>query len=131
MFDKLIAGLEFTMEKLVKPEDSAARYDSGLVEVFSTPAMIALMEGTCYRCVMPFLPNGYTTVGTEVNIKHLKATPIGMKAKCEAKLEKVEGKRLDFQVKAFDEEGLIGVGTHVRFIIDEKKFSEKLYGLKQ
>ena len=131
MFDKVMTGLEFTMEKLVKPEDSAARYDSGLVEVFSTPAMIALMEGTCYRCVMPFLPEGYITVGTEVNIRHLKATPIAMKAKCEAKLEKVDGKRLEFHVNAWDEEGLIGEGKHVRFIIDEKKFIEKLYASKQ
>jgi fluoroacetyl-CoA thioesterase len=126
-FEKIIAGLEFTMEKLVKPEDSAARYDSGLVEVFSTPAMIALMEGTCYRCVMHVLPAGYSTVGVEVNIRHLKATPIGMTSRCEARLEKVDGKRLEFSVKAWDEKGLIGEGRHVRYIIDEKKFTEKLY----
>jgi len=131
LFEKVNAGLEFTMEKIVRPEDSAARYDSGLVEVFSTPAMIALMEGTCYRCVMSVLPEGFTTVGVEVNIRHLKATPIGMSAKCEALLENVEGKRLEFSVKAWDEDGLIGEGRHVRFIIDEKKFTEKLYGAKK
>jgi fluoroacetyl-CoA thioesterase len=127
-FEKIQAGLTFEMEKIVQPEDSASRYDSGLVEVFATPAMIALMEGTCYRCVMSFLPEGFSTVGAEVNIRHLKATPIGMKVKCVAVLAGVEGKRLDFDVKAWDEHGQIGEGKHVRFIIDEKRFIEKLTG---
>jgi len=126
MFEKVKEGLTFTMEKIVKLEDSASRYDSGLVEVFSTPAMIALMEGTCYRSVMPFLPQGFSTVGFEVNIRHLKATPIGMSVRCNAVLESIEGKRILFNVEAFDEDGKIGEGTHIRYIIDEKKFIEKL-----
>jgi fluoroacetyl-CoA thioesterase len=125
-FDKIVAGIKYTMNKQVMPEDSASRYDSGLVEVFSTPAMIALMEGTCYRSVMPFLPKGFSTVGFELNIRHLKATPIGMKVRCNAVLESIEGKRILFNVEAFDEDGKIGEGTHVRYIIDEQKFIEKL-----
>lgn len=127
-FEKIKTGLTHTMEKTVLPEDSASRYDSGLVEVFSTPAMIALMEGTCYRCVLPFLPEGFSTVGVEVNIRHIKATPIGMKVRCEAILKEVKEKRLEFEVKAWDEQGLIGDGKHVRYIIDEKKFLEKIKG---
>lgn len=125
-FDKIQPGLTFEMEKTVLPEDSASRYDSGLVEVFSTPAMIALMEGTCYRCVVPFLPDGFSTVGTEVNIRHLKATPIGMKVKCMAVLAGVDGKLLEFDVQAADEDGLIGEGKHIRYIIDEQKFISRL-----
>ncbi len=125
-FEKIQPGLEFKTEKTVMPGDSAAHYDSGLVEVFSTPAMIAFMEGTSYRCVMPFLPEGFSTVGFEVCIRHLKATPIGMNVRCEAKLDKVEGKKLEFEVKAWDQKGLIGEGRHIRYIIDEAKFTAKL-----
>jgi len=124
-FENIQPGLTFEMEKVTLPEDSAARYDSGLVDVFSTPAMIALMEGTCYRCVMSFLPLGFSTVGTLVNVQHLKATPISMNVKCRAVLESVEGKRLVFDVKAWDEKGLIGEGKHSRYIIDEQQFIKK------
>lgn len=120
-------GISYEMEKIALPEDSAARYDSGLVDVFSTPAMVALMEGTSYRCVMQFLPEGYSTVGTEVNVRHLKATPIGMKVRCVSSLSIADGKRLVFEVKAWDEKGLIGEGTHERYIIDLKKFISRLH----
>ncbi len=119
-------GIKFEMEKQTLAEDSASRYDSGLVDVFSTPAMVALMEGTSYRCVMPFLPEGYSTVGTEVNVRHLKATPIGMKVRCKSILKILDGKRLVFEVNAWDEKGLIGEGTHERYIIDLKKFISRL-----
>ena len=126
MFDNIRNGIFHVTEKKTTSEDSAIRYGSGLVDVFSTPAMIAFMEGTCYKLVESYLPEQYLSVGFEVNVRHLKATPIGMKVKCKAILEKIEGKRLDFIVEAFDEEGQIGEGKHVRYIIDKAKFIEKI-----
>jgi len=126
--DKIKSGISFEMEKIVQAEDSAIRYDSGLVDVFATPAMVALMEGTSYRCVMDLLSEGYSTVGTEINIRHLKATPLGMKVRCKSLLTLSDGKRLVFEVKAWDENGLIGEGTHERFIVDTQKFLARLKG---
>lgn len=88
--------------------------------------MIALMESTALQTVAEYLPEGYNTVGTHVNIKHLKATPVGMKVYCEAELLEVDGNKLKFQVEAFDEEGKIGTGEHKRFIIDEQRFMKQI-----
>lgn len=119
-------GLQYTAIQKVMKKDTAAEHGSGLVEVFATPAMIALMENAALKTVLPHLPKGYNTVGFAVNIKHLKPTPIGMEVKCTATLTNVEGKKLSFEVEAFDQEGKIGEGTHVRYIIDNKKFMENL-----
>jgi len=122
----LTIGIIGNKEIIVKTEDTAARYGSGLIEVFATPAMIGLMESTAQLSVQPILPEGFITLGTEVNIKHLKATPIGMKVKCESKLIAFEGKKLIFEVNAWDEKGEIGSGTHTRYVVDAQKFMEKL-----
>jgi predicted thioesterase len=119
-------GLTYTAIQKVMEKDTAAAYGSGLVEVFATPAMIALMENAALKAVLPDLPKGYNTVGFAVNIKHLKPTPVGMEVKCDATVTKVEGKKLTFQLEAYDEEGKIGEGTHVRYIIDSKKFMDNL-----
>jgi len=119
-------GIKLQEEKIVLPTDSARAFGSGLVDVFATPAMIALMEHTSLTLVMPFLEKGQNTVGTHVDVKHLKATPLGRKVWCEATLIEVEGRHLVFKVEAFDEKGLIGTGTHSRYIIDEERFLASL-----
>ena len=84
--------------------------------------MIAMMEKTCLRSVLPFLPEGFGTVGTKVDIVHTKATPIGMQVYCDSTLTEVDRRRLVFEVVARDEQGEIGRGKHERFIIDVNKF---------
>lgn len=113
-------------ELVVEYDNTAAKYGSGLVEVFATPAMVALMEKTCLRSVLSYLPEGYGTVGVKVDVVHSKATPIGMRVTCESKLVEVDRRRLVFELVARDEKGEIGKGRHERFIIDTKKFMEKL-----
>jgi predicted thioesterase len=87
--------------------------------------MIALMENTAFESVAPYLEQGSGTVGTALNVKHVSATPVGMKVTCETELIKVDGRALTFSVKAYDEAGLIGEGEHERFIIYEEKFQAK------
>jgi predicted thioesterase len=113
-------------ELIVSSENTASKYGSGLIDVFATPAMIALMEQTAQLSIQPFLPEGKITLGIEVNIKHLKATPIGVLVKCNSKLIEIDGKTLLFEVFAYDETGLIGKGTHTRYIVNANKFIEKL-----
>ncbi|MFO7978373.1 MAG: thioesterase family protein, partial [Bacteroidales bacterium] len=115
MEKKLEAGLQGRQQKIVTTSDTAVAYGSGLVEVFATPAMIALMENTAHQSVQPYLPEGALTVGFEVNIRHLKATGIGDTVWAESILEAAEGKKLQFSVRAFDSSGEIGNGTHVRY----------------
>ena len=119
-------GIKGRREQTVTPEMSAARVGSGLVEVFATPMMISLIEQTCNESILPYLEEGQGTVGTLVNVAHTSATPIGMRVWCESELVEVDRRRLVFKVKAFDECGPIGEGTHERFIIDTAKFMEKI-----
>jgi fluoroacetyl-CoA thioesterase len=125
MHEDLKPGLTYTIKKKVTHHDTAAFYGSGLHEVFSTPAMIALMEGTSLKAVEKCLENGEGTVGTEVNVKHLKSTPVGMEVTCTSVLIKVDDRRLTFSVEAFNDTEKIGEGTHERFIIDDNRFREK------
>ncbi len=118
-------GIKGLLEQVVTPEMSAARIGSGLVEVFATPMMVALVERTCNESVLPYLDEGQGTVGTLVNVSHIAATPIGMRVWCESELVEVDRRRLVFAVKAYDECGLIGEGTHERFVIDTERFQQK------
>lgn len=120
-------GIRGHLEQVVTPEMSAARIGSGLVDVLATPMMIALIEKTCNECVLPYLDEGQGTVGTLVNVSHSAATPIGMRVWCDSELVEVDRRRLVFSVKAYDECGPIGEGTHERFIIDTAKFTEKVF----
>ena len=122
----LKTGISFTSNQKVSYADTAAKYGSGLVEVFATPAMIALMENASLKTVLPYLGDEHNTVGFEVNVKHLKPTPVGMKVECTATLIEIDGKKLVFKLVANDEEGKIGEGTHTRYIINAKKFMDKL-----
>ena len=118
-------GIERIEKITVEVKDLATVLGSGSVNVFSTPSMIALMEHTSMRLVQPYLPEGDTTVGIEVSVKHLRATPQGMKVSCRSKLVDVDGKKLSFEVRASDENGPIGEGTHVRYIVNLDRFVRK------
>lgn len=125
--DKLLCvGISNELTQEVAYEDTAASYESGLVEVFATPAMIKLMEKTCMLSVAEYLPEGQTTVGTIVNIKHVKATLKGKRVNCISNLTEIDRRRLVFEVEARDENGVIGLGVHERFIIDMDKFMKEL-----
>ena len=119
-------GIKGRLEETVTAEMSAARVGSGLVDVFATPMMIALVEKTCNESVLPHLDEGQGTVGTLVNVTHSAATPVGMRVWCDSELVEVDRRRLVFSVKAYDECGLIGEGRHERFVIDSAKFQAKI-----
>lgn len=118
-------GITGHQETIVTVENTAKTMKSGTLDVFATPAMIALMEQTAYESVAGELEEGYGTVGTMLNVKHVSATPLGMKVTCESTLTKIDGRALTFEVKAFDERGLIGEGTHERFLVQNEKFQGK------
>ena len=115
----------------VTEEKTAQAMGSGTLPVFATPAMIALMENTASKSVEAKLDEGAGTVGTLINVKHVAATPVGMDVTCEKKLVEVDRKRLVFEVKAYDAAGVIGEGTHERFIIDNEKFLGKAEAKRQ
>lgn len=127
----LSIGIKGKEELIVSEELSAKSMGSGTLDVFATPAMIALMERTAWESVASELEAGQGTVGTMMNVKHVSATPLGMKVTCETELMGINGRALTFSVKAFDEAGLIGEGTHERFIVDCEKFQTKANGKLQ
>ena len=115
-------GMRGRAVAVVTEEDTAQAQGSGLVPVFSTPRMIALMEQAAVNAVQSFLLPGRTTVGTRLDVTHDAATPLGMRVWAEAELIAAEGRRLTFSVTAYDEAGKIGGGTHERFVIQTDKF---------
>lgn len=121
----LTVGISNEITREVTNETTAAVLGSGTLEVYATPAMVALMEETCMKSVQGEMEEGCGTVGTGLTIHHVSATPVGMKVRCASKLVEVDGRKLVFDVQAFDEAGLIGQGTHERFIIENDKFFQK------
>lgn len=110
---------------VVSEHNTAVKYGSGSVDVFGTPAMIALMEEAAINAVDSKLPQGHATVGTQLDIKHISATPIGLNVTARAELKEIEGRKLTFRVEAFDEIEKIGEGNHQRFIIELERFRER------
>ncbi len=121
----LKAGITGKQEVIADESNSARAMGSGTLDVFATPAMIALMEKTAWTSVAGELEDGCGTVGISLNVAHSAPTPLGMKVTCESELTAVDGRKLTFNVKAYDEKGVIGEGTHERFIIQNEKFQKK------
>ncbi len=118
-------GIKGTGEVVVTKELTAKVMGSGELEVYATPAMIALMEQTAYKSVAAELEEGCGSVGTLMNVEHVSASPVGMKITCSTELTEVDGRKLFFSVEAYDEKGLIGKGTHERFIVQNEKFQNR------
>jgi len=121
----------FNAKMIVEPKHTAQEYGSGLLAVFATPAMIAFIENTAHEALTRFLDTNQTSVGTEINVKHLKATLIGKEVHCCVKIMTVDAKKIEFSAEVFENNILIGSGTHIRYIVDSKKFMEKLNSLPQ
>ncbi len=124
---ELQLGLKAKFEIIVSPNDTARQYGSGSLDVFASPALVALMEKTAMKAIENNLQKGQNSVGTEINIKHIKASPLGEAVLCIAELIEIEDSRLNFRVEAFDTKGMIAHGHHQRFLINEKLFMEKIY----
>ena len=118
--------LECTYTYVVREEHTAKHIGSGTVEVLSTPSMIAFMEHASLECIQKYLPKGYTTVGIRVDVKHLKPAPKEAEITVKTKLVKHDGRKLVFKVQALWGNMVIGEGVHERYIVNEKKFIEKL-----
>jgi predicted thioesterase len=119
-------GLKYESVVEVTSANSAKTMGSGDMDVFATPSMVALMENAAMMAVASALPEGSATVGTQINTSHIKASPIGATITALAELTEVEGRKLTFAVKAWDEKGVIGEGVHTRFVVDRERFLSKL-----
>ena len=123
---ELAPGLSAEFEHVVTDADTASQWGSGGLPVFSTPALVGLMESTAVIALRGALPPGQTTVGGRIDVHHLAATPVGMKVRARAELTAIEGRKLVFKVQAWDEVELIGEASHDRFVIDEARFMAKV-----
>lgn len=119
-------GCRFCIEKTVSQAMSATACGSGNLDVLGTPALIAELEAAAMKAIAPFLTHGFDTVGTHICVDHIKATAIGDTVTCTAELVKVEGRSLTFKVFAEDGSGLIGQGSHQRFVVNVDHFMKKL-----
>jgi len=130
MKQELKVGIKGERSLTVTEKYTASAVGSGMLPVFSTPSLIALMENTCASSVAGALDDGYGTVGISLDVRHTSATPVGAEVRCESELVEIDRRRLVFSVAAYDAAGEIGTGKHERFIINNdsfmKKVSEKL-----
>ena len=124
---EITVGMKGEASTLVEKEDTAAEVGSGSLLVYATPCMVAMMEGAACEAIEEAIPEGSTTVGIELNIAHLAATPVGMEVRAEAEVTAVEGKVITFCVTAYDEVGKIGEGTHKRCVVNSQRFLDKTY----
>lgn len=120
-------GMKGEVSTLVEREDTAKEVGSGSLLVYATPCMVALMEGAACEAIAEALPEEKTSVGIELNISHLSATPVGLDVRAEAEVTAVEGSIITFTVTAYDEAGKIGEGTHKRAVISTQRFLDKAY----
>lgn len=116
-------GDKYVLKRVVAENETAEILGSGGLPVYATPAMICHMELSAYSLAAQY---GHQTVGTKVNISHLRACKVGTEVTISAELTEIEGRRLEYYIKAEDEKGLLGEGTHQRFIIDPERFMSKL-----
>ena len=120
-------GMKGKVSTFVEKEDTAQEVGSGSLLVYATPCMAALMEGAACEAIAGGLAETETTVGTELNIQHISATPVGLEVWAEAEVTAVDGKQITFQIQAFDEAGPIGTATHKRFLVQSQRFLDKTY----
>ncbi len=126
MMEDIKPGLVGEADETVSTARTASYFGSGLVAAYGTPAMIALMENAAVAALQKHLGPGQTSVGTEVCIQHIAATPVGLHARARATVTAVDGRKVTFQVEAWDEREKIGEGTHTRFVVDQGRFNERL-----
>ncbi len=119
-------GLIGEVTHCVTEADTAATYGSGLAPVLSTPHLIALMENAAQKALNPFMAEGQSAVGTHIDMRHLAATPVGMAVRVRAELTAIEGRRLRFQIEAWDEAEKIGECTHERALIHLERFMQRV-----
>ena len=118
-------GMRTRVESVVAEHNVAISAGSGTLPVFATPYMCALMEEAAWKTIAPELAEGESSVGTKLSISHISASPIGIKVWAESEVTAVDGKKIEFKVSAYDEAGLIGEGTHERFIVTNDRFLTK------
>lgn len=119
-------GLTHTSKTTVNTNNTARAMGSGDLEVFATPALIALMENAAKQAVEAALPEGSTTVGAQIQTSHIKPSALGEEVTATAVLEEIDGRKLTFRLTASDRQGTIGEGTHIRYIVDICRFMSKL-----
>ena len=124
---EITVGMTGQVHTNVEREDTAQEVGSGSLLVYATPCMIALMEDAACEALAEVLPEDKTSVGIELSIRHISATPVGMDVYATAEVTAVEGNTITFQIAAFDEAGKIGEGTHKRAIISSQRFLDKVY----
>ena len=124
--DNIEIGLAAERSETVVESLLATRLGSGSVEVYATPAMVALMESASVAAIEPLLPEGQSSVGIALDIRHLAATPPGQQVRARAEVIGVDGRKVTFQVQAWDEQERIGEGTHTRFVIDVARFMQRV-----
>ena len=119
-------GLTGTAEIVVAEQHTAPSIGSGKVRVLATPVMINLIEAAALAAIEHLLPPGYQSLGTHLDVRHIAATPVGMKARATAVVTKVDGRTVQFRVEAHDEKDLIGDGTHERVVVNVEKFDQRV-----
>jgi fluoroacetyl-CoA thioesterase len=123
---ELSLGLIGEVSLRVTEQDTAAKWRSGLVAAFATPALVGLTENASVCAIEKYLNEDQTSVGVEVNVRHLAATPVGMVVKAKAELVEIDGRRLGFKVEAWDEKEKVCEGSHSRVLVDRYRFTDKL-----